>query len=193
MYEARNSVYCYPGTNTLVNKLNIKDEKKLSNYEKGVVAVKLMALEKKGITGNFDINHFTSIHKFLFEDIYDFAGLFRTENISKDYFQFAGWQFIEDELNKLLDKLKEENYLANLLKEDFSKRLAYYWAEINVLHPFREGNGRTTREFLRQLALKNGYLLNLHKIKSKELLNASIASIVDSKPLENLLLECLEK
>ena len=152
-----------------------------------------MALEKKGITGNFDINHFTSIHKFLFEDIYDFAGLFRTENISKDYFQFAGWQFIEDELNKLLDKLKEENYLANLSKEDFSKRLAYYWAEINVLHPFREGNGRTTREFLRQLALKNGYLLNLHKIKSKELLNASIASIVDSKPLENLLLECLEK
>ena len=193
MFESRNSVYCYPGTNTLVNKLNIKDEKNLSNYEKGVVAVKLMALEKKGITGNFDINHFTSIHKFLFEDIYDFAGLFRTENISKDYFQFAGWQFIEDELNKLLDKLKEENYLANLSKEDFSKRLAYYWAEINVLHPFREGNGRTTREFLRQLALKNGYLLNLHKIKSKELLNASIASIVDSKPLENLLLECLEK
>ena len=140
MYEAKNSVYCYPGTSTLVNKLNIKDEKKLLNYEKSVVALKLMSLEKQGISGDFDINHFVSIHKFLFEDIYEFAGKFRTENIAKDYFQFAGWQFIEDELKRLLNELKNENYLKDLSKEDFACRLAYYWSEINVLHPFREGN-----------------------------------------------------
>lgn len=140
MYEAQNSVYCYPGTNTLVNKLNIKDPVKLDNYEKSVVALKLMALEKQGISGNFDIHHFVSIHKFLFEDIYDFAGLFRSENIAKDYFQFASWQYIEDELNRLLNELKNENFLENLSKENFAKRLAYYWSEFNVLHPFREGN-----------------------------------------------------
>jgi cell filamentation protein len=79
-----------------------------------------------------------SIHKFLFEDIYPFAGLFRTENIAKDYFQFAEWEYIENELTRLLSELKSENFLANLTKEKFAERLAYYWAELNVLHPFRE-------------------------------------------------------
>ena len=193
MYETRNSVYCYPNTNTLVNKLNIKDSALLDNYETSMVSLKLMALEKKGITGNFDVNHFVSIHKFLFEDIYPFAGLFRTENIAKDYFQFAEWAYIESELERLLTKLKNENCLAGLSKEDFTKRLAYYWSELNVLRPFREGNGRTTREFLRQLSLKNNYILNLKNVDAKEFLNASIKSIIDTTDLERLLYICIEK
>ena len=193
MYETRNSVYCYPGTNTLVNKLNIKDPLVLENYETSVIGLKLMALNKKGITGNFDINHFVNIHKFLFEDIYSFAGLFRNENIAKDYFQFAEWEYIEDELKRLLIELKKENLLSNLSKEDFAKRLAYYWSELNVLHPFREGNGRATREFLRQLSLKNNYILNLQNVASKDLLEASIKSITDTSSLEKLLYKCLEK
>lgn len=192
MYETRGSVYCYEGTNILVNKLNIKDSEELESYETSVVSLKLMALNKKGITGNFDVAHFISIHKFLFEDIYNFAGLFRTENIAKDYFQFAEWEYIDSELERLLSELKSENYLVGLSKEQFASRLAYYWAELNVLHPFREGNGRTTREFLRQLSLKNGYILNLYKVNSQELLNASIKSIADTSDLENCLYKCLE-
>lgn len=192
MYEARNSVYCYKDTNTLVNKLNIKDPVVLDNYETSVVALKLMALEKKGITGNFNMEHFVSIHKFLFEDIYPFAGLFRTENIAKDYFQFAEWEYIESELKKLLDELKSENYLSGLSTDAFVKRLAYYWAELNVLHPFREGNGRTTREFLRQLTLKNNYILNLKNVDAKVFLDASIKSIIDTDDLEKLLYKCIE-
>ena len=193
MYETRGSVYCYEGTNILVNKLNIKDSEELESYETSVVSLKLMALNKKGITGNFDVAHFVSIHKFLFEDIYNFAGLFRTENIAKDYFQFAEWEYIESELERLLSELKSENYLVGLSKEQFASRLAYYWAELNVLHPFREGNGRTTREFLRQLSLKNGYILNLHKISPQKLFNASIKSIIDTADLEKYLYTCLEK
>lgn len=193
MYETRNSVYCYKGTNTLVNKLNIKDPIALENYETSVIGLKLMALNKKGITGKFDVPHFVGIHKFLFEDIYSFAGLFRNENIAKDYFQFAEWEYIESELIRLLNELKQENYLSGISKENFSKRLAYYWAELNVLHPFREGNGRTTREFLRQLALKNAYILNFQNVNSKELLDASIKSIIDTSKLEELLYKCLEK
>lgn len=193
MYEARDSVYCYKGTNTLVNKLNIKDSSALENYETSVIGLKLMALNKKGITGKFDVSHFVDIHKFLFEDIYPFAGLFRNENIAKDYFQFAEWEYIESELTRLLDELKKENFLANISKEDFAKRLAYYWAELNVLHSFREGNGRTTREFLRQLALKNGYILNLQNVDAQSLLSASIKSIIDTSALEELLYKCLEE
>ena len=193
MYESKNSVYCYKGTNVLVNKMNIKDPIALKNYETSVIGLKLMALSKRGITGKFDVSHFVSIHKFLFEDIYPFAGLFRTENIAKDYFQFAECEYIESELTRLLSELKSENFLANLTKEKFTERLAYYWAELNVLHPFREGNGRTTREFLRQLSLKNGYILNLHKISPQKLFNASIKSIIDTADLEKYLYACLEK
>ena len=107
MYEARNSIYCYEGTNTLVNKLNIKDSKLLEEYEKSTVALKLLNLEKQGISGNFDIIHFSNIHKFLFDEIYLFAGLFRTENIAKNNFRFAEWEYIETELNKLLNNLKK--------------------------------------------------------------------------------------
>ena len=193
MYESKNSIYCYKGTNTLINKLNIKDPILLKSYETSIIGLKLMALSKKGITGNFNISHFVSIHKFLFEDIYPFAGLFRTENIAKNYFQFAEWEYIESELSRLLNELKKENFLFNISKEDFANRLAYYWAELNVLHPFREGNGRTTREFLRQLSLKNGYTLDLHLVDSNALLTASIKSIIETDELEKLLLQCLKK
>ena len=66
-------------------------------------------------------------------------------------------------------------------------------SELNVLHPFREGNGRTIREFIRQLALKNDYILNLKKVEPQEMLNASIKSIVETEELENIIKKCLEK
>ena len=95
MYESKNSAYCYKGTNVLVNKMNIKDPIALKNYETSVIGLKLMALSKQGITGKFDVSHFVSIHKFLFEDIYPFAGLFRNENIAKDYFNNQKSQTVE--------------------------------------------------------------------------------------------------
>lgn len=142
------SMYCYEGTNILINNKNIKDFQKLETFEKSIVAIKLMALNKKGITGNFDTTHFLAIHKFLFEDIYPFAGKFRKINISKGYFQFAQWEYIEPQLKSLLNQLKSENYLQGLNVQDFSKKLAFYWSEFNVLHPFREGNRKSyTRIF----------------------------------------------
>lgn len=193
MYEARNSIYCYNNSNVLINKLDIKDSAILSDYEKRIVSLKLIALSKQGITGNFDVNHFISIHKFLFEDIYPFAGKFRLENIAKDNFSFAQFEYIESELSNLLDKLKKENYLSNSSKSELASKLAYYWAELNVLHPFREGNGRTTREFLRQLALKNDYFLDIHNIDSKTLLEASKMSVIDDSYLSKLLYNSLDK
>lgn len=154
LYEAVNSIYCYPNSDILVNKLNIKDNKKLAIIERKLVLLKLFDLRQNKQIGNFDINHFLSIHKYLFEDIYPFAGKIRSEDIAKDSFRFAKWEYIEDQLRILLDKLRADN-LKNLSKEEISKKLAYYMSELNVLHPFREGNGRTIREFIRQLAYVN--------------------------------------
>lgn len=193
LYEPRNSNYCYPGTDVLVNKLNIKDNSTLQKFEAKITAAKLLALRQKGIIGNFDAKHLNQIHTYLFEDIYPFAGKYRNENIAKGVFRFAEWEYIEPELNRLLNGLKEENYLAGLSREVLAERLAYYLSELNVLHPYREGNGRTIREFLRELALKNEYILNIKKVAPKEFLNASINSIVDTSELTKLIYECLEK
>ena len=140
----------------------------------------------------FDAQHLNKIHSYLFEDIYPFAGKFRNENIAKGVFRFAEFEYIEPELNRLLNELIKENYLQGLSKKDLSERLAYYLSELNVLHPYREGNGRTIREFIRELALKNGYKLNLSKIKPSDFLDASIKSIVDTKDLAELIYRCLE-
>lgn len=193
MYQDRNSRYCYENSNTLINQLNIKDEKVLQKYEAKITAAKLLSLRQKGVTGNFDVKHFIAIHTYLFEDIYPFAGKFRTEDISKGVFSFAHWEYIDTELERLLKELKKEEYFHGLEKSVFSKRLAYYISELNVLHPFREGNGRTIREFARQLALKNGYILNLTNISPQEMLEASKKSVVDTTDLEKIIEKCLEK
>lgn len=189
----RTSKYCYPNTEVLINQLNIKNAKELQKYEAKITAAKSLGLRQKGITGNFDKAHILEIHKYLFEDIYEFAGKLREENIAKGEFRFAMWEYIETELESLLKKLQNENYLQELGKEELAKRLAYYLAELNVLHLFREGNGRTNREFIRQLALKNGYSLNLKKVLPQEVLQASIESIINTSKLEKVMYKCLEK
>jgi cell filamentation protein len=192
LYEARNSIYCYPDSNVLINKLNIKDNKKLEKAEKMIVLAKLYDLRQNKLVGNFDKDHFINIHKYLFEDLYPFAGKFRTENIAKDSFSFAEWEFIDSELDRLLLKLKEENFLNDLNKEDMAKKLAYYMSELNVLHPFREGNGRTIREFIRELAYKNGYILDYSKTGSEEMLEAMMKSVIDETDLAKIIYKCLE-
>lgn len=191
--KENHSLDCYPGTNVLKNKLDIKDNKRLEELENALVVFKIYSLRKQGITGDFSKEHLQSIHKYLLEDLYYFAGEFRKENIAKDDFRFADARYIEQELDKIEESLKKENYLYGLDKESLSKRLAYYLAELNVIHPFREGNGRTTREYIRQLALKNGYLLDLRKVNFKEILTASIESVIDTKHLEEVIYKCLTK
>ena len=190
-YEPRNSVYCYPNSNVLVNKFNVRVADELFKIENDITIYKLYLLREKGITGDFDVNHFISIHKFIFGDIYPFAGLYRNENIAKDDFMFANWEFIEENMNIIFNKLKNENYLNGLTKEEFSEKLTYYMAELNVLHPFREGNGRTIREFIRQLALKNGYRLDLSKFSADDILSASIESVVNMQRLTTIIFKAL--
>ena len=192
LYEAVNSIYCYPNSNTLVNKLDIHDNKKLATVEKKLVLLKLYTLMQNKNIANFDIYHFLSIHKFLFDDIYPFAGKIRSEDIAKDSFRFAKWEYIEEQLRFLFDKLSKDNF-KNLSKDEMSKKLAYYMSELNVLHPFREGNGRTIREFIRELAYVNGYSFDVKNVSPKEMLNASIESIVNATHLEDVISRCLTK
>ena len=115
--------YCYPGTNVLKNKLNIRDINTLHDAERDYSAVRQAELDKKGVTGDFSIKHLCSIHKYLFQDIYSWAGKIRTVDISKGTI-FCLIQFIEIQFNGLYKKLKEEKYLADISDK---KRCRFAW------------------------------------------------------------------
>lgn len=181
------SRYCYPGTDVLINKFNIHDAKHLQSIEKIMTSLKIGELRTKPIKGQFNIDHLKEIHKYIFGDIYPFAGEFRDVSIIKGNVRFANPLYIEENAKRLFQELKNENDLVGLDKDELSQRLAYYFAEINILHVFREGNGRTQREFIREVALRSGYDIDWRKISRDEYMNASIKSVYDTKPLENLI------
>ena len=89
MYDAINSRYTYKGSQVLKNKLNIKSEKKLKEYETKMVAFKLLTIQKLKFNRTYDENHLRFIHQYLFFEIYDFAGKYRLENITKENFLFS--------------------------------------------------------------------------------------------------------
>lgn len=185
--------YCYPGTNVLKNKLNIRDINTLHDAERDYSAVRQAELDKKGVTGDFSIKHLCSIHKYLFQDIYSWAGKIRTVDISKGTI-FCLIQFIEIQFNGLYKKLKEEKYLADISdKKEMSVRLAYYLGELNMIHPFREGNGRTQRIYIEQLCKNNGrFEIDFSEITMEEMLHASIQSAkLNNDLLEEIIFKCL--
>lgn len=155
----------------------------------------MLELHISGITGDFSLKHFVSIHKKLFGDVYFFAGEFRKENIAKGSFRFADYRYINDEIVKIFEKiLKDKDLIKKKVSKDIlAEKLAYYSAELNVLHPFREGNGRTIREYIRQMALYIGYNMNYSRIKAVDYIEASIFSIVDISKLKEIYIKCLEK
>ncbi len=163
----------YTENDVLVNKLNITNQEELDKAERIITTVKLADLYMKGITGNFDTEHYYSIHKYLFNGIYEFAGQVRSENIKKS-FPFCLPQYIHSELTTTLKKANIDLYnISN--EEDIITFLAKYYSDLDVIHPFREGNGRTLREFLRQYVLKinevidfGEYELDYDKITDKE-------------------------
>ncbi len=165
--------YCYPSSKVLINKLNITNSSDLSVAEREITSVKLAYAKQNCIEGTFDLKHLQKIHKFLFEDIYSWAGELREVNIAKGN-QFCLAQNLENYADIIFSKLKAENYLIGA--ENVAHRLAYYLSEINVLHPFREGNGRTQRLFIEYLALHAGYRVDFSDVTPEEMIIASAES-----------------
>ncbi|PEN08557.1 cell filamentation protein Fic [Bacillus pseudomycoides] len=181
------SKYCYPGTDVLKNKMDYQDHEQLKKFETILTAVRIAELQKKPIVGNFDLKHLQEIHKYIFQDVYPFAGKLREENIAKGSFQFAHASFLKDQASELFRQLKDENRLKGLKIDEFSNRAAHYMAEINVLHPFREGNGRMQREFIRCLAVSNGYSLDWKHERKEDVFNASVKSVLDPTALSKVI------
>ena len=131
--------YCYPGTQVLVNKFNIRNAQQLNVAEREITIIKAAVLADT-ITGGFDLVHLKSIHKFLFEDIYEWAGQLRTVDIAKGNI-FCLVPFIEMQFSELYRKLKKDHFLKGETDSGYvAEKIAYYLSEINVIHPFRDAH-----------------------------------------------------
>lgn len=158
-YEAANDSYINHDSGVLYNKLGIGTEDELLEAEAEITAVESGAIlfESDLAHLKLDSQLLRNIHEQLFERIYEWAGQYRTIDMQKGATYFAHASYISSQLEDLLRQLDGESYLQSLSREDFVSRFAYYYSELNVVHPFREGNGRTIRLFLTLLAYKAGW------------------------------------
>src|SRR5580698_1565013 len=177
--------YVYHGTSVLRNRRDIRDPSTLAEFEAEASGRRLRQLENKPLAGKFDTRHLQAIHHHIFQDVYAWAGEFRTVEISKGGHLFGLQQHIVPFLDKTLSDLGKERYLGGADRKTFANRGAYYLGEINAVHPFREGNGRTQREFIRQVAVRNGYSLDWSRISQEQMIDASRQSFkADNAGLE---------
>nr|WP_251373487.1 Fic family protein [Janthinobacterium sp. JC611] len=136
-----------------------------------------MELQESPVVGRFDLVHLQGIHSYLFQDLYAWAGKIRTVDISKGSTFFAHHAAIQSYADKqIFPAIERDKLLVGLDKPLFVKRLAFHYAEINALHPFREGNGRSMRQFIEQLARHAGFDLDYTKVVQNDWINAATAS-----------------
>ncbi|PTT93028.1 cell filamentation protein Fic [Pelomonas sp. HMWF004] len=166
--------YFYPGSNVLQNQAGIKDQRKLDSFEREVTALRLAELRQDPVKPTFDLMHLQQIHRRTFQDVYSWAGEIRQVNITKgpqhDLTRFTRVEDIDKLGADIASLIKAGNNLRGLEKKDFAAEMGAVYGAVNTLHPFREGNGRATREFMTQLAEGAGYKLDF-KAVSRELWN----------------------
>ena len=164
----------------LENKLKIANEIELSKEEERITKLKALELFDSNKINDFEVGTFnglSKIHKFLFEDIYDFAGTIRKDNIAKGNFRFASALYLEDILNKI-DDMPQNTY------DDIIKK----YVEMNIAHPFREGNGRSTRIWLDMILKKElNKVVDWSKVNKEDYLLAMERSPIKDTELKLLL------
>ena len=154
--------YLYPGLKVMRNRLGIRQAQRLEQAAWDLTALRAATIELGPLVRG--LPHLCAIHRQLYQDVFDWAGQLREVDIYQGDTRFCHFAYIEKEGNALLQDLEEESYLVGLALDKFIERLAHYYCEINVLHPFRLGNGMAQRIFFEQLAIHAGYTLDWRDI-----------------------------
>ena len=168
----------------LENKLGINNQIELAKEEERITKLKALELFETGKLNTFEIGTFkglSQIHQYLFEDIYNFAGKVRTENISKSNFRFASAMYLEEALRKI-DQMPQSNFDEIIEK----------YIEMNIAHPFREGNGRSTRIWLDMILKKEiNKVIDWSKVNKEDYLLAMERSPIKNTEIKLLLKNAL--
>lgn len=184
MYEAEPDPYCYPGGSVLRNKANLTSPDALERFE---TAMTFARSEEPLPHGRLSATHYRKIHHHLFQDVYAWAGKYRTIRIAKGDSVFCYPENIPSEMSRVFSDLRDHNLFRGLTTDEFAEAAAHFLAELNAIHPFREGNGRTQLTFLTLLADVAGHPLNLDKLNPDTILQAMIESFSgDEGPLAEI-------
>jgi cell filamentation protein len=172
-YATGQDPLCYPGTIVLRNKANIRDQAELDAFELEMFLTRSI----EPVTGHsFSQSRYLALHFHLFQDVYDWAGRIRTIRIGKSGTWFCFPEFIEVELGRLFSNLSESDCFSGLTKPEFARCTAKFLADLNAIHPFREGNGRCQMTFLGMLTENAGFHFLGEKLNPKHTLDAMVQS-----------------
>ena len=158
MYDAVSDPYCYPGTKVLKNRAGLLRPSELRQFE---LAMTTQRFDEPLPSGRFSVRHYCAVHRHLFQDVYAWAGKFRTVRISKNKSPFCYPENIDKELRRLFADLKGRRFLRDLSQKKFADHAAHFLAELNAIHAFRDGNGRAQLAFVMMLADQAGHPFNL--------------------------------
>ena len=169
---------------TLNNKLHIADSAELAREEEKISKAKALELFESGLLNSFEVGTFAGlqqIHSYLFSELYDFAGRLRTVNIAKGNFRFAPVMYLEAALQNI-DKMPQSTFDEIIEK----------YVEMNVAHPFREGNGRSTRIWLDCILKKElGQVVDWSRVDKEDYLLAMERSPIKDVEIKVLLKSAL--
>jgi len=183
VYQAIKDPYCYKGTTVLRNRLGIRELEALEAFEAEATAQRFA---EPLPLGRFGVAHYRAVHKHIFGDVFPWAGRFRTVRIAKAGSMFCYPEHINSEMMRVFGNLKAKDWLRGLSQIDFAREAAHFLAELNAIHPFRDGNGRTQLAFVTLLAFAAGYELDFERIEPESFLTAMIESFQGSE--ESLML-----
>ena len=172
MYGAVDDPYCYADTSVLRNRLGLRDQAALDAFEADAVQQRG---EEPLPGGSLSVAHYRAVHRHLFRDVYRWAGRFRTVRISKPGSMFCYPERIPAEMDRVFSELQRAGFLRGLGRGDFVTGAAGFIADLNAIHPFREGNGRAQMVFLALVASRAGHPLRLERIDGPRFLAAMVA------------------
>ncbi|MEG9433096.1 Fic/DOC family protein [Terriglobus sp. ADX1] len=173
MYDAFDDPYAYSGSTVLQNLLDIRDPVQLEAFE---IEISTLRAEEPLPEGNFDAQHYCRIHHHLFQDVYAWAGKYRTVRTSKGGNSFCYPEYIEQEMNSLCDHFQNGQKFANCERATFATLVAKFLGELNAIHPFREGNGRSQLAFIGLIGQTFGHPFHFERLEKDSFLAAMIAS-----------------
>jgi len=193
-WNTKSDPYQYPNSSVLKNLPGIRKACVLEAFEQRATALRLDDMMKAIAGVPVNLAMWQTIHRILFQDVYDWAGQIRIVQLAKSHTVFAMPEHIAPEAKRIFDMLEREN-LALLNRNPLVLRLACYFGELNVLHPFREGNGRTQKLLFDEIVRRYGYEIRWEKMDVDVLLQAVVTAFhkQDYAPLEKLFNMALQK
>jgi len=174
-YGAGQDPYCPPGSTVLRNRLHLTDAKTLAQAERDLSEVAAESIDFA--PPPYSLSYLQAIHRRLFSDLYDWAGELRTVDISKDDTHFCVTSRIEPEANKLFKVLADANWFQDLDRTNLINASAELFGDLNVVHPFREGNGRAQRILFEHIIVNAGYEISWWPVEPGEWIQANIDAV----------------